>query len=116
MAADFIVKRMSEEDARWSFENSIFVGTRDYNARMHCAEQKGLKKGLEKGLKRGLEKGLKKGLEKGAMQNARESARNFLMEGDSPEKIARCCSLPLEQVLAIKEELSKESVKTSVTQ
>ena len=104
MAADFIVKRMSEEDARWSFENSIFVGTRDYNARMHCAEQKGLKKGLEKGLKKGLEKGLKKG----AMQNARESARNFLkLNKLSDEEIAQCCSLPLEQVFAIKKELEQ---------
>jgi hypothetical protein len=39
-----------------------------------------------------------------------ETAKNFLMEGDSPEKIARCCSLPLEQVLALKEELSHEEI------
>ena len=37
------------------------------------------------------------------------NAKNFLQEGDSPEKIARCCSLPLEQVLALKEELSHEN-------
>lgn len=76
------------EDARWSFENSIFVGTRDYNSRMHCAEQKGLKKG--------------------AMQNARENARNFLkLNKLSDEEIAQCCSLPLEQVFAIKKELEQ---------
>lgn len=34
-----------------------------------------------------------------------ENARNLLSEGISPEVIARCCSLPLEQVLALKEEL-----------
>ena len=36
------------------------------------------------------------------------NAKNFLLEGDSPEKIARCCSLPLEQVLALKEELENQ--------
>ena len=36
------------------------------------------------------------------------NAKNLLQEGDSPEKIARCCSLPLEQVLALKEELVAE--------
>ena len=36
------------------------------------------------------------------------NAKNLLQEGDSPEKIARCCSLPLEQVLALKEELFAE--------
>ena len=48
--------------------------------------------------------------EDGAETKAREAARNFLMEGDAPEKIARCCSLPLEEVLALREELSREAV------
>ena len=44
-----------------------------------------------------------------AAEDARiANAKNFLQEGDSPEKIARCCSLPLEQVLALKEELVAE--------
>ena len=42
-----------------------------------------------------------------------ENARNFLSEGISPEVIARCCSLPLEQVLALKEELSAQTVKAN---
>ena len=42
------------------------------------------------------------------------NAKNFLQEGDSPEKIARCCSLPLEQVLALKEELSHENVAATI--
>ena len=45
------------------------------------------------------------GYAEGAQRNAIATARNFLQEGDSPEKVARCCSLPLEQVLALKEEL-----------
>ena len=42
------------------------------------------------------------------------NAKNFLQEGDSPEKIARCCSLPLEQVLALKEELAHENVAATM--
>lgn len=48
--------------------------------------------------------------EEGAEANARENARNLLLEGYPPEKIARCCSLPLEEVLALQEELSREAV------
>ncbi len=40
-----------------------------------------------------------------------ENARNFLKKSNlSAEMIADCCSLPLEQVLALKEELA--TVKT----
>ena len=46
----------------------------------------------------------------GIKQASIENAKNLLKEGDSPEKIARCCSLPLEQVIALKEELSHETV------
>ena len=47
----------------------------------------------------------------GRIQNAIANAKNFLLETDlPPEKIARCCSLPLEQVIALKEELSHEGV------
>ena len=48
--------------------------------------------------------------EDGMEEASRNNARNLLKEGDSPEKIARCCSLPLEDVLALKEELSREPV------
>ena len=50
------------------------------------------------------------GHDAGVAENARANARNLLKEGDAPEKIARCCSLPLEEVLALKEELSREAV------
>ena len=42
------------------------------------------------------------------------NAKNLLQEGDSPEKIARCCSLPLEQVLALKEELMRENIPATM--
>ena len=47
--------------------------------------------------------------EEGAQQNALANAKNLLGEGVSPETIARCCSLPLEQVLALKEELAVQT-------
>ena len=46
----------------------------------------------------------------GIKQASIANAKNLLKEGDSPEKIARCCNLPLEQVIALKEELSHEPV------
>ena len=51
------------------------------------------------------EEGVADGEARGAQQNAIANAINFLQEGDSPEKVARCCNLPLEQVLALKNEI-----------
>ena len=48
--------------------------------------------------------------EEGARENAIANAKNFLNENISPETIARCCSLPLDEVLALKKELAHESV------
>jgi len=57
----------------------------------------------------GYEIGIQDGIAKGIRENAIANAKNFLQETDlPPEKIARCCSLPLEQVLALKEELARE--------
>ncbi len=43
-----------------------------------------------------------------AKANAIANAKNLLLETDlPPEKIARCCNLPLEQVLALKEEIGQ---------
>ena len=38
-------------------------------------------------------------------EKAVEAAIEFLKEGDSPEKIARCIGLPLEQVLELQEKI-----------
>lgn len=48
--------------------------------------------------------------EEGARQTARETARKLLNEGDAPEKVARCCSLPLAEVLSLQAALSRETV------
>ncbi len=54
------------------------------------------------------------GIQIGARENAIANAKNLLLETDLPhEKIARCCSLPLEQVIALKKELAREQVEIS---
>ena len=59
----------------------------------------------------GHDAGLAEGIAEGARENAIANARNLLTETDlSPEKVARCCSLPLEEVLALKEELAGQTV------
>ena len=51
------------------------------------------------------------GVVEGAQQNARENARNFLrMNLGTPEQIAQGTGLPLDEVLALKEALSRETV------
>lgn len=52
---------------------------------------------------------LAEGLKRGVRKNAIANAKNLLQKSNlSAEMIADCCSLPLEQVLALKEELSME--------
>ena len=47
----------------------------------------------------------------GARETAIANAKNFLKKSNlSAGMIAECCSLPLEQVLALKEELAHEPV------
>ena len=54
---------------------------------------------------------LVEGLKRGTQQTSIANAKNLLQKSSlSPEMIADCCSLPLEQVLALKEELDREAV------
>lgn len=46
------------------------------------------------------------GKAEGAQEKAIEDAENLLKEGDSPEKVARCIGLPLEQVLELKKSIT----------
>ena len=62
---------------------------------------------FEEGKSEGRSEGVEIGLLQGAQTNAIENARNLLKEDDSVEKIARCCSLPLEQVIALQKELAE---------
>ena len=57
----------------------------------------------------GFEDGRALGRSEGERQNAIANAKNFLRKSNlSAEMIADCCSLPLEQVLALKKELEQQ--------
>ena len=84
MAAENTLTKINMDEWRWIIQGQIEGKKRDYTSGLLAAERRG------------------------AQQNARENAKNLLKEGDAPEKIARCCSLPLEEVLALKEQLAHE--------
>ena len=46
------------------------------------------------------------GIEEGILKGKHEAAENFLKEGDSPEKVARCTGLPLEQVYELQKKIA----------
>ena len=50
--------------------------------------------------------GKEAGIAEGSQQKAIEAATELLKEGDSPEKIARCIGLPLEQVLELQKQIT----------
>ena len=50
------------------------------------------------------------GIQIGARETAIANAKNLLKLGVSSETVAQGCSLPLEQVLTLKEELTREGV------
>ncbi|MBB5227056.1 hypothetical protein DYE50_02665 [Treponema ruminis] len=86
MRAKSSLLTVSQDEINWAIENSIHTAICDYNTAILNAEEEGERK------------------------NAIASAKNLLIETDlSPEKIAKCCSLPLEQVLALKDELKAEN-------
>ena len=97
MAAENIVKYMSEADANWFTQNSRYIAEHDKNTQLHNAEKRGIEKGVQQGIKQGIQQGIKQGEQK----RAEETARKMLAEGDAPEKVSRCAGLPLEQVLEL---------------
>ena len=57
------------------------------------------------------DQGVAYGLEQGVQQENRRFAMSLLEDGElSPEKIARCSGLTLEQVLKMKEEMAAQLV------
>ena len=93
MAAENVVKYMSEADDNWFVQNSRFIAERDKNTQIHNAE------------KRGMEKGLKQGIQQGEQKKAIEAAINLLkMKLGTPEQIAQAQGLPLEKVLELQKE------------
>lgn len=104
MAADIILRHMSQEDSNWFTQNSIDTYQRDRNTILANAEKRGLENGMRKGLQQGLEKGMKQGLQQGLQQKAEEAALNLLkMNLCTPEQISQVAGLPLEKVLELKD-------------
>ena len=102
-ASSSLSKRI-EEKVEYAKKNSDW--RRNYMTwQQTIDEEKAL--AFEEGKSEGRSEGVEIGLLQGAQAKAIENARNFLKEGDPVEKIARCCSLPLEQVLALKKELAE---------
>ena len=53
--------------------------------------------------------GLAEGLKRGVHENAIANAKNALTLGLSPEQVSQITTLPLDEVLALKEELEREA-------
>ena len=82
MAADFIVKTMSKEDAEWFRQNSYENAIWDYNHGMYRAEKRGERR------------------------KALETAKNFLHMGIDAFKVAQGTGLTVEEV----QELQKQHI------
>ena len=115
---------VSQDEINWAIENSIHTAICDYNTqRLNFLEKErkavergmakgmaeGRAKGLAEGMAKGINQGMTEGLAKGAQQASISNAKNLLKLGVTPETIAQGCSLPLDQVLALKDELKTES-------
>ena len=98
MAAEKTLNKLNMDEWRWIIQGQIEGRKRDYTSGLLAAER------------RGIAKGRASGLAEGAQQNAIANAENFLkLNKLTAEEIAACCSMPLEQVLALKDEIDKMS-------
>ena len=97
MAADFIVRTMSADEANWWRQNSYWIAERDRNSERENA----IRKGLAEGRERGLAEGRERGRAEGAHDKAVETARNALAMGLSYEQASQISSLPLDEVRAL---------------
>ena len=88
MKASDTLKNISDDGWRWVIQGQIEGKKRDYTSGLLAAERRGRAAGLEQGMH----------------QNAVETAKKLLAEGIAPEMIAKCCSLPLDEVLKLKTE------------
>ena len=84
MAAENIVKDMSEADDNWFVQNSRFIYERDRNTLIHNAER------------RGREEGVKQGAQQQAVKNALFVISKY---NATPESAAKDMNAPLELVL-----------------
>ena len=82
---------ISEDEIKWAQQNSLYKARQDYNEGMYRAEERGI--------------------QKASIANAKNLLR---MNLGSLEQISQAVSLPLEQVLALKEELDREAVAVTM--
>ena len=61
----------------------------------------------KEGLEEGRQEGRQEGREEGMAEKALSDAKNFLAEGIAPETVARCVGISLEEVKALRENLSR---------
>ena len=85
MAAESIIKYMSQEDANWFTQNSIDTFQRDHNTLMSIAHEEGLQQGLQ--------------------QKAIEAAQNALSMQLPAETASKISGLPIEKVLELQAQL-----------
>ncbi len=88
MNAKDTLEKISDDGWRWVIQGQIEGKKRDYTSGLLAAERRGRAAGLEQGM----------------LQKAIETAKKLLAEGIAPEMIAKCCSLPLDEVLKLKTE------------
>ena len=102
MAAEKTLSKINMDEWRWIIQGQIEGRRRDYTSGLLAAERRGIAKGHASGLA--------EGELRGAQRNAIANARNLLKKSSlTTEMIAECCSLSLEQVLALKKELQTKS-------
>ena len=96
--AEALLDSMSRDQQEW--ENQI-----GYERFVHdCISRE--KYAFMRGEKQGIQQGIQQGLQQGERMAALANAKNLLKKSNlSIEMIAECCSLSLEQVLTLKEEL-----------
>ena len=90
MATENTLTKINMDEWRWIIQGQIEGKKRDYTSGLLAAERRGVAKGVQ--------------------QAARENAKNLLtMNLGTTEQIAQAVSLPLEEVLALKEELAAKT-------
>ena len=93
MEAAKTLSKISQDRWRWIMQGRIEGEKRDYITGINAAKREGRAEGLKEGAK----------------ATAIANAKNLLKKSKlPPELIADCCSLSLEQVLALKKEIDKK--------
>lgn len=81
MAAEKIVKRMSNADDNWYIQNSRYIAERDHYTIMANARKRGLEEGRAKGLAEGRAEGLAAGREEGLAEGRKAGRTEGRIEG-----------------------------------